>query len=258
MRGRAFNGFYNFDTDKKYQPLKEQLNDKKYPVSKTDSSYRAINSWSEAGLLLEEDDRENGWRKFSFLDLIWLEIIKELRAVGFGLDDLSRLKKCLFDNQYVETNGDTTFFAFYTSYTQIEDVRLIVLADGTGTLAFTQEYQASLIAKLIPTTHTIININNIFSKLTGNSAYASLKNPSSFIDKKELEMVEKIRTEDFSEVKLKIKDNKVVRVSYETLINNPENTIEHIRKLLSKSAMREITIFQEGKRGHQIKQVDKT
>jgi DNA-binding transcriptional MerR regulator len=136
MRGRSFTSFYEFDTDEKYLPLKEQLNEKKYPVSKTDASYRTINSWSEAGLLLEEEDRNNGWRKFSILDLVWLEILKELRAIGFGLEKLQVLKKCLFENEYVEYDGDTTFFAFYTTYTQIEDVRLIVLADGTGTLAW--------------------------------------------------------------------------------------------------------------------------
>jgi len=258
MRGRAFNAFYNFDSDKKYKPLKDQLNEKKYPVSKTDASYRVINSWSEAGLLLGEEDRDNRWRKFSFLDLIWLEIIKELRAVGFGLEDLSRLKDCLFDNEYVEKSGDTTFFAFYTSRTQTEDVRLIVLADGKGTLAFTQEYNGSLLAKTIPTTHTVVNINNIFAKLTGNPKYASIKNPAVFPDIKELEIMEKIRTENISEIKLKVKDNQVSRVSYETLIDNPESALEVIKQLFREGGHREITIYQQGNRGHQIKQVDKS
>lgn len=258
MRGRAFNAFYGFDSEKKYKPLKDQLNEKKYPVSKTDASYRVINSWSEAGLLLGEEDRDNGWRKFSFLDLIWLEIIKELRAVGFGLEDLSRLKDCLFDNEYVEKSGDTTFFAFYTSHTQTEDVRLIVLADGKGTLAFTQEYQASLIARLVPTTHTVVNINNIFAKLTGNPEHASIKNPVAFPDKKELEIMEKIKTDNVSEIKLKIKNNEVSRISYEKLIDNPESALEIIKQLFKEGGHREITIYQQGNRGHQIKQVDKS
>jgi DNA-binding transcriptional MerR regulator len=257
-RGRAFNDFYNFISDEKYQTVRNLLAESKYTVSKTDESYRTVNSWSEAGLLIEAKDRENGWRKFSVIDLCWLRTIKELRKLGFSLDKISTLKDCLFNSIYAEKKDDTSLFEFFVANLHRYDVYLVVTNEGKGMLCFSQEYMATQIGLPLPTTHIIINVNKLYAEVTNNPKYNKVVNPSVILDRKQLEMVEKIMTEDVSEVKLKIKDNKVVRVSYETLINNPDNTIEHIRKLLNEGGLREITIFQEGKRGHQIKQVDKT
>lgn len=186
MHGRAFSDYGDFVSKKKYDKIKEQLNKKSYPVSTTVTSYRTINSWSEAGLLLGENERDNGWRKFSFLDLLWLEVIKELRAVGFGLEKIAVLKDCLFKGLYTKHKEDTAFFAFYVTHTQSYDVYLVVTATGKGDLAFSQEYQSSNIIGTIPKTHTIVNINKLLAKLVQSPKEGTLKRVLVPLDEKEL------------------------------------------------------------------------
>lgn len=252
--------FEEFLSEEKYRQVREHLTERIYTTSDTKESYRAINSWSEAGLLLEPKNRENGWRKFNMVELWWLRIIKELRAVGFGLDKIAVLRECIFNSPFSQKRDDTSLFEFYLLNTlSKKDVFLVVTSNGEGMFAFEHEYQRTQILLPLPVAHLLISLNKIHAEMTGKSEHGkSEKTPSVSLDNKELELISKIRSKDISQATLKIKENKIQRISYETLVTNPENTIEHIRQLLKESGHREITIYQEGKRGYQIKRVDKT
>lgn len=251
--------FHEFCTEKKYVAPRKGLTERTYTTSDTKESYRAVNSWSEAGLLLEEKGRENGWRKFNMVELWWLRIINELRALGFGLDKIAILRECLFNSAFGKKRDDTSLFEYYVLETLLQrDVFLVVTNTGEGMFASESEYQRTQIITPLPITHIVISLNKIHAKMTGKSEYESKNHPPVILEDKEREVLARVRTQDISQATLRVKDNKIVRVSYESLIRNPENTIERIRKLLNEGGLREITIFQEGKRGHQIKQVDKT
>jgi len=60
-------------------------------VNKSISS-RMLNHWEELNLI--DNNRENGkgWRKFSILDSVWMEIIVELRNFGFPNDKILNVK----------------------------------------------------------------------------------------------------------------------------------------------------------------------
>jgi DNA-binding transcriptional MerR regulator len=249
--------FQDFISDKGFQDIRAKLTEKKKTVSETDESYRTINSWSEAGLLLEEE-RENGWRKFSLLDLCWLRVIRELRKIGFSLEQLSNLKSHLFNGVFATKKDDTSIFEFFMAKAFSESVYLIVTSEGAGDFCLPQEYELSQAMPHFPTSHIVININQILSETTGNPKYANKKIPLILLNDKEIELLSKVTEGEISEAKVKVRDNKINRISYETLIDNPESTIEIIKDLFREGGNREITIYQQGKRGYQIKRVDKT
>lgn len=70
---------------------------KNMSVASTGLSYRIINSWENQGLI--DTDRINmaQWRKFSFIDFVWIRIIADLRTFGFPLEKLLRVKEALFN-----------------------------------------------------------------------------------------------------------------------------------------------------------------
>ena len=56
---------------------------------------RLMNYWIEENRLLSKWE-EKGWRKFSFVDLVWLKIISNLREFGVSFAILKKLKEELF------------------------------------------------------------------------------------------------------------------------------------------------------------------
>jgi DNA-binding transcriptional MerR regulator len=56
---------------------------------------RMLNYWVEEAELLKKW-KEKGWRKFSFLEIVWLKIISDLRELGVSFEILKKLKDHLF------------------------------------------------------------------------------------------------------------------------------------------------------------------
>ncbi|MDB5086622.1 MAG: DNA-binding transcriptional regulator, MerR family [Mucilaginibacter sp.] len=61
-------------------------------------SYRTINNWESNGLMLTGRKNSRDWHKFSFVDFIWLNIVFELRQLGFPLKKIQKLKAFLNEN----------------------------------------------------------------------------------------------------------------------------------------------------------------
>ncbi len=61
-------------------------------------SYRTINNWEANGLMLKGRKNSRDWHKFSFVDFIWLNIVFELRQLGFPLKKIQKLKAFLSEN----------------------------------------------------------------------------------------------------------------------------------------------------------------
>ena len=62
-------------------------------------SYRTIVHWDEKGLLSNEEPKKepNKWREFSFVEMIWIDLVEEIRSLGYTLPQMTLLKKKLFD-----------------------------------------------------------------------------------------------------------------------------------------------------------------
>jgi len=61
-------------------------------------SYRTINNWEANGLMLTERTNDRSWHKFSFIDFTWLNIVFELRQLGFPLTKIRKVKDFLNEN----------------------------------------------------------------------------------------------------------------------------------------------------------------
>ncbi|GAA4334218.1 MerR family transcriptional regulator [Flaviaesturariibacter amylovorans] len=84
-----------------------------------DNHARILNYWKEGEhSLLPDQDDEKGRRKFSFIDLVWLGMVKELRDLGMGKKAISNLKQALFDtsgldmlHEQIDRNPDQILYA---------------------------------------------------------------------------------------------------------------------------------------------------
>lgn len=75
--------------------LCEQVIERRWSVSDVGVPARWIGHWDRAGVLMEVEREGSGWRKFSFIDYVWLRIVCELRAFGVPLPAIRRVKDLL-------------------------------------------------------------------------------------------------------------------------------------------------------------------
>ncbi len=75
--------------------LCERLTQKIFKGTDTGVPYRALNHWGKLGLL--DDSREDikNWRRFSFVEYVWIRAIQELRLVDLNLVAIKALKEVL-------------------------------------------------------------------------------------------------------------------------------------------------------------------
>lgn len=248
--------FSDFVMSKDYEKIRSYLNNKKYKVSDTDETYRVINSWSDSGLLLDEEKRNNGWRKFSLLDLLWLQIIKELRTLGLGLDKIKNLKDYLF------TNGSSIYFEFFIAQTiSKQDIILIVTPIGEGCFLKELEYYNFQMITPLPNTFIVISLNKIYADLVKKPELRNKNRKLKMIplDDREIDILSKIAFEtELKEVTIKPKNRKIDRVNFKTEKQNPDQAIVEISKALKDGTRKELLIKQKDGRVVVIERVDQT
>ena len=111
--------------------MSEVIYIKNLSVASTGLSYRIINSWENQGLI--DIDRINmaQWRKFSFIDFVWLRIIADLRTFGFPLEKLLKVKEAFFNKNAV---GMSLLARYIYSCTGKEKKVIKVYNDGEVSL----------------------------------------------------------------------------------------------------------------------------
>ncbi len=225
--------------------VKDALHLPRYTVSNTNQSYRTINNWDENKILFENTERGNGWRKFSIVEIVWIEIIKELRKFGLSLSSI----KILRDKNFIikkDDSFDPILLAFYIARVMNgDDVLLVADAEGNGSFCRIEDYINSQIIKPLPASYIMVSINKIYFRISKNQRY--LKNNTHFMpmNSKELEMFGKIMEGNVSEIKIKPKDGKIGRISYKSSVIEPKEAMEELRKELSDKKMKSITINQD-------------
>lgn len=215
----------NLSENLAFKKTLESYTEERYKASdiKQTLSYRTINSWDSAGMLITLPNRDSKWRKYSLVEIIWIYIIRELRSIGFSRKKILKLKDCIFPTLPNSDITDTRRFKQYVlSVVAKRDVYLIVKSDGEGDLAIDIELiETERKNPEFPNTYTMISINKLCAEFTGNKDYIK-KNQFLYIPlKKELELLNEVKNnETLKEVTITVKGNKITRADYKS----PKNT----------------------------------
>ena len=91
LRGEAFyTAFDMYYESESGQKISEWLNDKRHRLEAGTVSYRVINHWENMGLLSGFRSSGKGWRKYSIVDRVYIEVVIALRRLGFPLEKIRR------------------------------------------------------------------------------------------------------------------------------------------------------------------------
>ncbi len=89
--------FFDSKSLDKLAELYEIITKERLTVKDTDIKYRVINHWDEKGLIRFARKAEEGHRKFSLVDFIWIKVVNELRSFGVKLSDIQKIAKDIYE-----------------------------------------------------------------------------------------------------------------------------------------------------------------
>lgn len=143
------------------------LRDKIHSLGNLEVSYRQINHWEEMGLL--NDSRNvlgKGWRKFSFYDMTYILILKQLRQIGMSIEQLRNTKKSLFA-AVVAKRSDITLIEIATAFIYLKNYgnsHLLVEPDGTAHFMPMEDFCHYKRLNLLPAVYILLNVNQILNQ----------------------------------------------------------------------------------------------
>jgi DNA-binding transcriptional MerR regulator len=85
--------------------LIEPLSDKRYHLKQLDIDRNTYLNWEKLDIIPYERTHK-GWRKFSFIECVWLRIIQDFRSLGVGLEQIKKVKQSFWPDESIEKIKD--------------------------------------------------------------------------------------------------------------------------------------------------------
>lgn len=140
-------GIYEYLDSEHRDTMHQSLNEPRFPVGSTDVSSRVLHHWEEEGVADDPRTKGQGWRRYSVLEVLWLQIALRLRKFGLPVQSLIRARHTMNEAwSGMQTEGDSaiTLFEIYVLHaTRGIPVYLLVFEDGTADLATEGQYEVS-------------------------------------------------------------------------------------------------------------------
>lgn len=166
-RGKGFSNhyanYYFSDSGKKFS---QYLNERKLRVENKTFSSRLINHWEKIGLIEDTRSDVQGWRKFSVMESVWLQIVSELRGFGLSLDTILNVRYHLTHNRDKYEFAEYPLLEFYvTAALMKKPVLLLVTKSGDAEPVFSLEYYNLKDFLCSIPSHIVIDLNVVVQRI---------------------------------------------------------------------------------------------
>jgi len=191
----------------------------------TEQSKRVIGHWVKKGIVEAEQTKENGWFYFNHTESIWIDIVTMLRQFGLSLDIIKSIRTQLFHEDVEEFS--LINYALMHSVLK-EPYLMLVDENGKINLLTTSVYSEQITDAVLPP-HIVFNFFHLAKQLYPNNNFnlGSNKSLEGNLNTSELKLLYYIRTGDFTEIKIRLKDGNISLFEGEKHISNPDS-IMHI------------------------------
>ena len=215
------NAHYNSDVGK---IISLRLNDKTRRLAGQDVSSRVINHWEKMGIFDAKRDSEKKWRKFSIIDMVWIQVITILRNFGYPLEKIVTVRRNLEMPEWEYKPTQASFFEnddrqnkpvqyplfemhIGMAFFKKREVYLLVFPDGNvESIMIKAPLSYNKFKELGD--HIIISINDILKKLYPKQNMKAISDKEIELSKEEIELIYMIRTENLESIEIKTKNGK--------------------------------------------------
>lgn len=163
--------------------LKKVLNSKKHPLTNSEVTSRILNHWYQTNIVTDYRPAGKGWSKFSFTELVWINLVIKLRAFGLGLDKINVAKAYLA--KYAENDPFSAFplLDFYILYARAfkEPINIWVFQEGALVIGRPSELGALYKQEGFARSFISLNLNDLLKELLKQVQADYLRQPMSEI-----------------------------------------------------------------------------
>jgi DNA-binding transcriptional MerR regulator len=232
----GFNDYHNTETG---QELSKKLNIPNRKLPEKEFSYRIINHWEENKLINSERKSEKGWRRYSFMDVAWIKIMKELRSFGYSLEQIHLVKEALSSTKD-NPNSQFPQLEYYISLTLInKPVYLLVYANGNAHGVTEREYQMNREFST-NSSHIQIKLNTIVQSIYHTKDLKPVYKDGDDLNLGERRAIQMLRLGNFEEIKITQPDGDI-DLDYKNGAET-EKRIEELVKMIMESHYETVTI----------------
>lgn len=177
------------------------LNKKTFRVADTDLSYRQINSLDGNKIIKDTRKNKKNWRKFSFKELIFFLIIKELRQYGIKDEQLKSLRNVFF-------GSDNSLHTDFSLIKIFGGIKIFLVFDGEANVTFHDIVFFDLMGGDNYKSFININLNEIVMGLWVKIGKKRIKYKNNFdltdvYSPKEQEIIKIIRNKEYRNITVK-------------------------------------------------------
>lgn len=233
--------FESYFTDLNARKISALLNERDLILSLSRASHRQMNSWDKYGLLnFKREGTEK--RKYSFMDILWLNILFELRNFGYPIDKLRTLKKYLEKGRpKVRASMPILEFCILSVIKQKEKMLLLIFADGKALVIPYEEFKNYSNESRFQN-HIYIEINELVQSMLPKidlSPHVSLEQQ---VTDKEKQLLDFVRTGKYESIEITFKNNKIEKLEGVERLN----ASTRMQTILRKNQYQEIKLIQKG------------
>jgi DNA-binding transcriptional MerR regulator len=233
---------------------KEFLNTPKFKIGDEKISSRVLNHWHDTGLLNDNRIHKKSWRKFTFSEVVWINIIIKLRDFGMNIKKIKKVKECLEVYNTNNHHSKCELLDFYIAFCMSSKtpVKLLVFDSGEALLAKQSEIDLSTQFDRIKDDYISIDLGKLInSRFKGKKVETNYLNHSISTVAKEIE--NGIYLDDVNSISIKLSGDNDILVSKEYIREN----IDEVEKLINKvGKFYEKSIVRNGK-GKYYKVIEK-
>lgn len=201
--------FHNFFRYEEARPISAMINDRSKSIKVNVATYRQLNSWDQYGLIdIGRDGSE--WRKYSILDAVWVNIIYELRLLGFTIEQIKLVKASLEKgSSKVKSQMPLLEFNIFRAMMEKEHIILFAFSDGSAIPIPYDQYKLNIIYGEMKN-HIHIDVNAILQRIFSNNI--DLK-PIHWVEfnptEEEARLINFIRTRNYERIEVKFQSGKM-------------------------------------------------
>jgi len=235
--------FLNYFDDRN-STLFKIINEKRNRLDKSKFTYRIINHWQKEGLISDDRPSGKGWRSYSLMDMVWLNVITELRKFGYSLEKIKLVKESLISPLINhKEKHQLPFLEVYVALALInkEPTYLLVFDNGEALPVTTKEMVNAIQFKTIGN-HIQISINNILQKIYPKKDLKPRFKTFIKLSDEEFELMALVRTGNYESITIKNKDGQIERLEATEHLKADER----ITELLKSGKFQNIEIKQQG------------
>jgi DNA-binding transcriptional MerR regulator len=237
----------------KVLPHRQNLNERSKPMSSPELSYRVINHWEKNGLIDVERGEAAGWRKYSAMDAIWINLMIELRKFGVSIENIRKIREQLTARNELYRPSIYPLLEFYTSLFMRYKEETYILIPDNFVIEIATQSEIELVKSMGGMcNHISISLHDIIKTVYQKHDIKLKEDKRVELSSEELALIYEIRTAAYKAINVKMKNGKIIRLEKDVQL-----TEKQVYKLLQDKNYDSITIERQDGKVVDIKQIIK-